>query len=100
MVQVNLKSDVTGEQVKQAVEVMGFREINHHDCSLCGYPVRYLVDGETNLFFDRGCGCVRNPSPPEFIGWDDPAEWINMQGDMKARRTLMERFGFEVVESG
>lgn len=49
---------VTGEEVKASMIENGIETIELHPCSICGYMLKYLRRGE-NLFFDRGCDCVR-----------------------------------------
>lgn len=87
---------VTGEQVKQAAEAAGIKEIDHHDCGGCGYMTKYIIENG-QLYFDPGCDCVRRASPPEPHSWDSAAEWINMQvrsgkwGDVGAK--IAAKFG-------
>lgn len=83
---------VSGEEVKQAVLAAGITHIPHHDCSICHELIGYAVyDGY--LYFESGCGC--SWSPPEPRGWEDAANWINMQTNEDVRKKLMKRFGFD-----
>jgi hypothetical protein len=82
---------ITGEQVKAGVMKLGVSYIPHHDCSICGVEVGYVILGG-DLFFDSGCGCLRgNNIRP--ASWDEPADWINMQFSPDVRKMLMDRFG-------
>lgn len=82
---------VTSEEVKIAVLAAGLKAIDHHDCSICGVMVRYLVEGDW-LYFDSNCACCCSslPSPCE---WDDLSDWINMQSNPFVKGTLMQRMG-------
>lgn len=88
---------VTGEQVKEAVKKAGLTWIPHHDCSICGQDVGYIVNGD-DLYFRSGCGCSWSPDRP--CSWDEAAESINMQqrtgkwGDVAAR--MAAKFGIEL----
>lgn len=81
---------VTGNEVKTAVLAAGLTRIPHHECGICDVMVGYAVRGE-ELYFDSGCGCSGG-SNLRHCGWDDAANWINMQTNEKARADLMARF--------
>lgn len=93
---------VTGEQVRAAVQKANIQQVEHHDCSICGYMTRYLIKGD-QLYFDPGCDCgVRRT--PEPRTWASAAEWINMQqrtgkwGDVGAK--IAAKFGLELEPAG
>lgn len=86
---------VTAEQVRDAVAAAGIKQIDHHDCSGCGYMTAYLVhDGR--LYFDAGCDCSRyGRAEPRPADWEEAADWINMQKPEWAAK-LAARFGVKL----
>lgn len=85
---------ITGEQVKKAVMAANIKTVNHHECSICGCMVRYVVD-DGDLFFDPSCFCSSWMTGYEPRTWDDAANWINMQSDEKWRVEIARRFGID-----
>lgn len=83
---------VTGEQVRAATLAAGITRIPHHDCSICGTWVCYLVHGG-NLFFDAGCGCSDFDGEPTPRTWESAAEWINMQSQEQHAVRIAAKFG-------
>lgn len=86
--------DVTGEEVKKAVLEKDISSINHHDCCICGFMVKYLVV-EGRLFFDPSCNCSSGGGP-EPCDWEEAAKWINVQSNPEIKKKLAARFGIEL----
>jgi hypothetical protein len=83
-------SDVTGEQVRDAMIAADISVAPTRECSLCGYPMSYSREGE-RLFYDPGCDCSwRGREPRE---WQSAADWINMQTNPTIRDGIRARFG-------
>lgn len=86
---------ITGEDVKKAMKEAGLSRIVVRDCSMCSYPLAYVVKGD-DLYFDRGCWCgTKGVGPLAKISWNDPASMINMQSREEHRQELMIKFGFK-----
>lgn len=60
--------------IRAAVE-RGIREWRIRECSICGYKLGYIIEGE-GLFYDAGCHCSGR-SVLEARTWDDLAAHYN-----------------------
>ena len=84
---------ITADEVKEAMMFSNTTTVDHHKCSFCGWMVKYIREGE-HLFFAASCNCTSMPRPARPTGWQNAADWINMQSDDKRKIELMQRFGF------
>ena len=85
--------DINGADVQAAMEKAGITEYYARDCSICGYPLAYYVNGD-DVQFDRGCDCgPRAPMQPR--SYDDIAEHHNIQSSDKWRSEIRRKLGFE-----
>jgi hypothetical protein len=84
---------VTGQRVKAAMILRGITRVDHHDCGGCGEMVFFIRDGDL-LFFNPGCGCSWAHREPR--EWDEAADWINMQDNIKVRAEIARRFGVDL----
>ena len=82
---------VTGEQVRDAMIAANVTHVDHHDCGGCGAMVFYSRQGD-QLYFNPACDCG-GWSPAEPRGWNDAAEWINMQRAPEWQEKIAARFG-------
>lgn len=62
------------EEFKQAAKDNGIKEWRIHNCSMCGYPCGYLINGDV-VYYDAGCDCVWRP--PRESSWEDLADHYN-----------------------
>ena len=85
---------VTGEQVKQAMSEKGITVVDHHKCGLCGYMTKYEVIND-DIYFDPGCYCTGGAGH-ELCGFQDGADWINMQSNPDVKKKLALEFGIEL----
>ena len=83
---------VTVEQVQQAVLSSGQTFFEHHKCAICGVMIGFYIQGD-ECYFDSSCGCAYSGSSPD--GFQKIADWINMQSNDEARKTLLKRFNLE-----
>lgn len=88
-------NDVTPEQVKEACLAAGLTRVVAHNCSICGYPCAYIIDGE-QLFYDIGCDCTARPSTLEARDWSSASSWINVQQTDEGKQRVAEKFGLKV----
>jgi hypothetical protein len=86
-----MPTEITGEEVKKACLAAGITNIDHHNCSMCGYMTRYFVEGE-DLFFDAGCDCTRRQVCSR-RSWQDAADWINLQTRDEIKQRISALFG-------
>lgn len=86
---------ITGEQVKNAVIAANIDTVNHHECSICGCMVRYIIN-DGDLFFDPSCFCSTWATGYEPRTWDSAADWINMQSNENWRIEIAKRFGIDL----
>ena len=83
-------SNVTGEQVRDAMMAGDIDRVPHHDCSICGEWTFYARQND-QLFYSSACGCAW--SEPRWRDWGDAAEWINMQSAPEWKEKLAAKFG-------
>lgn len=70
--------DITSDDVKQMVRESGLVWVSFHDCSDCGYPCAYMIDGN-QVSYDSGCDCTRGGSSVNQSSFGDVADFHNMQ---------------------
>lgn len=63
--------------------------LNHHDCSICGQMVGYVIDGEL-VYFRSACGCSWSQDHPS--SFDDIAQWLAMQSSDEMRDLILQGF--------
>jgi hypothetical protein len=90
-------TEVTGEQVKEAMTAAGITRVVIRECSMCGYPLAYLRAGDC-LAYDAGCNCTGR-SVLEPRSWFDAARLINMQSDQVWRNKFRTDFGLPTEEA-
>lgn len=66
----------TAEELKIQAKLKGITRWPVHDCSMCGYPCGYIINGD-RVAYDSGCDCVTysNVQPRS---WDDLAYAYNL----------------------
>ena len=87
-------SNITGEQVKEAVLATGITRVDHHECGFCQVMVHYVIKGE-NLFFDSSCNCTTLFSDLQPREWDYAANWINTN-EGENRKKIAALFGLDL----
>lgn len=65
----------TKEELKTQAEKIGLRRWIIHNCSMCGYPCGYIINGG-DVKYDCGCDCVGYTDIQQ-RNWDDLAENYN-----------------------
>lgn len=88
-----MNKNFTDDDVKTAVIAKKITYIPVNDCAICGATVFYRRDG-MDLYFCGACDC--SWSPPERRGWEELADWINMQTNPKARKIVAELCGIDL----
>lgn len=63
--------------------------LDHHDCSICGQMVGYVIDGE-RVYFRSACGCAWSQDQPS--SFDDIAQWLAMQPSDEMRDLILQGF--------
>jgi hypothetical protein len=91
-------SNVTAEQVRNAMQAANITYVEHHTCSLCGYMTNYFVGGDGVLYFDPGSDCSRGRYRE--LGYESAADWINMQSDEGVRQRIAAKFGLAGASQG
>lgn len=91
-------SEVTGEQVKEAMTAAGIERVVVRDCSMCGYPLAYIRVGD-QIGYDPGCHCTRGGHGVELRSWFDVARLINMQTKAEWRNKLRTDFGLPALRT-
>ncbi len=66
----------TADELKAQAKLNNITVYPVHNCSMCGYPCGYIIDGDT-VSYDSGCDCVTysNVQPQS---WEDLARTYNM----------------------
>ena len=82
---------VTADEVK-AASAGERRAVHLRDCSICGYPITYIVYHD-ELFVDSGCWCMKGPPTITQLDWQKAADLINMQTNLEHRNRFREGFG-------
>lgn len=87
---------VTADEVKHAVQDAGITRIQIRDCSMCHYPLSYLISDD-EIAYDAGCNCVsyHNIEPRT---WDDLARHFNIQKPEIRARMWNELMGSPLTE--
>lgn len=67
----------TGEDFRRQAETIGLTYWPVRRCSLCGYLLAYIFEGNT-VRYDAGCYCVVYQRI-EPRSWDEVADFYNMQ---------------------
>jgi hypothetical protein len=66
----------TANELKAQAKLKNIEVYPVHDCSMCGYPCGYVIDGD-NVSYDSGCYCTyRFVVEPR--SWEDLARCYNM----------------------
>lgn len=84
---------ITGQQIQDAMKSKSITSVIHHDCGCCGAWTEYRVE-QGDLLYDSSCDCGR--SAPRRVGFQDAANWINMQSEDSVKVELMARFGLDL----
>ena len=89
--------EVTAEQVKTAAIAAGKTFIENHRCGGCNSVVGWILvtmpNGDRDPFYDSNCGCVKYETRPTYAGWQDCADFVNIQTNLEARNNVRERCG-------
>jgi hypothetical protein len=86
--------DITAEELRDCAVAAGIQVVPHHDCSVCGSEVKYIIAGENaDLYFDPSCACTAGVGP-EQREWQEAADWVNMQSTDPVRKQVAARFGW------
>lgn len=85
-------TEVTPEQVRDAMVAANITRVPVRDCSLCGYEMAYYRLDNNELFFDLGCDCTGSSkmNPRDYSALSD---WINMQIGPEHRQQVAAKFG-------
>lgn len=84
---------VTAEEVKTALKKAGVTKLDCHECSLCGYPCGYLIEGE-HVGYDHGCNCTSYRDVSQ-SSYGAIAEWVNMQSREDIAQGIWKRINGE-----
>lgn len=76
------------EWVKEQAE--GKTRLDHHDCSICGENVGYIIQGEF-VEFDGNCGCVSYRWPARPSSFEEIAQFLQAQSSDEIRDRIMSR---------
>lgn len=80
-------TDYSAEAIKQRAQGKVF--LDHHDCSICGGMVGYVMGGE-RVVFRSSCGC--SWSPDRESSFQDIADWLAMQSSDEIRDRILQGF--------
>ena len=64
----------TTEELKTQAREKGITRWKIHNCSMCGYPCGYIINGDI-VQYDSGCNCVQGELQER--SWEDLAETYN-----------------------
>jgi hypothetical protein len=81
----------SAEWVAEQVAANGYTQLDHHDCSMCGYICRYVFEPRNVVYFDPGCYCTSG-SGPRFASYEDVAGWLAMQSSDEIRESILKGF--------
>ena len=91
-----IKDEYTAAEVQQILAISGVDRIKIRDCSMCGYPLSYIVQGES-VMFDPGCDCITRHSGLEPRTFQDIANHYNMQTSAEYKDHLNKVFRAEAA---
>lgn len=90
-------TNVTADQVREAVLKARITFVPSHPCSICGHVVGYVIE-DGDLFYDSNCGCGSYESPLRPTHWAEAADYINCQPTAEIRCKVAKSFGLELAE--
>lgn len=91
---------ISAEQAKKQIQAGGQTFLPHHDCSLCGVTVGYVIRGD-DVYYRSACGCSSADGFHE-SNWGEIADDVNMQQTDDIAAKVARRFGltFEGMPQG
>jgi len=84
------------DEIKAAAMKAGIKRVEVRGCSMCNYPMAYIIQEDGKLWYDPGCNCTHGGPNLEPRNWSDAADWINMQSQVESKIAIAKKFGLEL----
>lgn len=89
---------VTAEEIEAAATASNVQWVENHKCGFCQVSVGWIIQREDEawkVYYDPNCNCVNYRSLPHEVGWQDCADWINLQSKPEGRNVALLAFGLQ-----
>jgi hypothetical protein len=87
---------LTADYIRQVWRQKNISKLTIRECSICDYPIKYLVN-LSELYIDTWCNCSSRHEPPRYVGWQQLVDNIRNCQTEENKKETAKLYGFALL---